>query len=155
MEIATTNGRPIIIDEADYILLRDLRFHVFNRRGQPHYVATHINGKIRRVTELLRGTVDGDIDHKNGDIFDNRRSNLRVCTHAENSRNRKIHSNNKSGYKGVYLDKSLRGTKTWIANITIDGKRIKIRKSTAIEAAEAYNQLALKHHGEFARLNQL
>lgn len=50
----------------------------------------------RLVTDAPEGMV---VDHLNGDKLDNRGSNLRVCTQAENARNRK-------GTVGVCWDKS-------------------------------------------------
>jgi len=89
------------------------------------------------------------VDHINGNTLDNRRSNLRVCTHAENMRNRKIHKNNKSGFKGVYLD---RITGKWKAQIRNNRKRFYLGSyETPEEASKAYLDAAERLHGEFFR----
>ncbi len=61
-----------------------------------------------------------EIDHINGDPCDNRIANLRCVAHAENQRNLKRRSDNKSGFVGVNLHKE---TGSWRAYINFDGKR--------------------------------
>lgn len=91
------------------------------------------------------------IDHINGISSDNRISNLRECTQAENCRNSKIPRNNTTGYKGVYA--LPRGR--WRAMITVSNRTISLGCFGSIEEARrAYDEGALHHHGEFARLNQ-
>ncbi len=63
---------------------------------------------------------EDEIDHINGDPSDNRASNLRLVSHAENMRNLKICVKNTSGIMGVGLDK---WTGKWRALITVGGKR--------------------------------
>ena len=94
------------------------------------------------------------IDHINGNKLDNRKLNLRYCNYSQNNCNRPKQKNNKSGYKGVYFDKS---TEKWIAQIKDNPKlahsKTLGRYNTAEKAAEAYNRAALKYHGEFAFQN--
>ena len=56
-----------------------------------------------------------DVDHINHNILDNRKQNLRIVKHAENLMNTKLYSNNTSGVKGVYWDKS---RNKWMVCIT-------------------------------------
>lgn len=103
----------------------------------------------RQVLQPPKGTV---IDHINGDGLDNRRTNLRIVSHQENSFNRSANGNRASSFKGVSYDSDrlLR----WHARIKKGGKTISLgRYATEIEAAKAYNDAAALHFGEFARPN--
>lgn len=103
----------------------------------------------RRIAEAQPGQ---EVDHINGNPLDNRRCNLRVCSHMENVKNRGPSRNNTSGFKGVYYD-ARRGT--FRADIRADRKKYSLGSfATAVEAAEAYNAAALKYHRDFARLNR-
>lgn len=94
-----------------------------------------------------------DIDHINGNKLDNRRCNLRQASRTQNILNRPMQTNNKTGFKGVHYDRSRCKFK---ADIGINGKSKFIgRFNTAIEAAKAYNEMAKKHYGEFALLNEI
>lgn len=98
----------------------------------------------------MRPSAGSVVDHQNGNGLDNRRENLRVCTQAENC----LNSGKKRPYKrfkGVYRD---RRNGSYYAQIFI--KRIAFGScghATEESAAVAYDALAAKHHGEFARLN--
>ncbi|WP_034689891.1 HNH endonuclease [Acidovorax sp. MR-S7] len=79
---------------------------------------------------------DGDIDHINGDRSDNRITNLRVCTNAENGQNRGLNKNNKSGYVGVSFNAQ---SGKWQAHIHADGRRHRLGEfSVKEDAASAY-----------------
>jgi hypothetical protein len=92
-----------------------------------------------------------DTDHKNRDTLDNRKSNLRICSHQLNHGNRTKQSNNSSGYKGVLWHKQ---RSKWWARIQIKGKQISLGcYRDKDDAARAYDYAALKYFGEFARFN--
>lgn len=91
------------------------------------------------------------IDHKDGDTLNNTKSNLRICTQAENSRNRRRSKRNVSGYKGVIYEARIN---RWRAQIAYDGRAVVIgRYKTAERAARAYDRIARLCHGDFARTN--
>jgi hypothetical protein len=81
------------------------------------------------------------IDHINGDRSDNRFSNLREATIAQNAQNSsRIRSTNTSGFTGVR-----RENKKWLAEIKVNYKPMRLGLfNTPEEAHEAY--LIAKHN---------
>jgi len=92
------------------------------------------------------------VDHIDTDRLNNDLSNLRWCTHVQNSYNRnKINTKCTSKYKGVCQRKS---SKKWIATVGFEGKTYNLGYfATEIEATLAYNVAALKFFKQFAKLN--
>jgi hypothetical protein len=90
------------------------------------------------------------IDHIDLNPLNNRRSNIRLATRAQNARN-STRRTNTSGYKGVHWHKRLH---KWSAQIQENKNHRHLGYfDTAEAAAIAYNVAARKYHGEFARLN--
>ncbi len=143
---ATNSNEKFYIDIQDYDKIKNYCWF------------TNINGATKRISTKLP-KCDKTIkmhtflgfkgyDHINRNELDNRRVNLRKCTHQENSTNVGLKKNNKSGIIGVFLCKT---TNKWIAQIKKDYKNIHlgsfINKDDAIKArleAEA------KYFGEYA-----
>jgi len=93
------------------------------------------------------------VDHINGDLLDNRRCNLRICTIQQNSMNRRIGKNNTSGFKGVSKIKR-KFVDRWTATIEHNQKSIFLGiYKTKLKAAKAVDNAYKKYFGEFARLN--
>lgn len=108
----------------------------------------------RVIWILTNGNIqDGKhIDHINGDKIDNRISNLRLASQAENNRNSRLRSDNKTGIKGVSW---LRSRNKFVADICVSGVRKRIGYFDTKEGAEdAYLSLAQELHGEFALHNR-
>lgn len=105
--------------------------------------------KLHRV--IMDAPDDLHVDHINLNKLDNRKSNLRLATPAQNARNRDKLSNNTSGYKGV----SAAGAK-WQANIRFNNHLYFLGNyENKEDAAKAYNVKAAEYFGEFARLNNV
>jgi len=92
-----------------------------------------------------------DVDHRDGNRQNNLLSNLRVCTHALNTANKKKSKSNTSGFKGVYWHEQ---QKKWFSSIGHKGKQIYIGMFLSKnDAAKAYDEAAIECFGEFARTN--
>lgn len=115
------------------------------------YARIGINGKRYPAHRIAWLYVTGKwpkrfIDHLNGDRADNRFANLRCASDRENATNKRIQSNNRSGFKGVFPCR-----KKWHAMITINKKRMYLGTyDTPEDAHQAYCEAAPKYHGQFA-----
>jgi len=117
-----SGGERIKIDDQDYEFLSQWKWRI----GAGGYAVRSgwIDNEGKRkpifMHRILAGTVGTDFltDHINGDIFDNRKMNLRACTHSQNNLNRRKFKGT-SKFKGVYWKKESRG---WISCLTIKGK---------------------------------
>lgn len=137
MEIKLTRNKSTMVDANDYDKLSKYKWHYMSAG----YAATDINYKKVYMHRMIMDTpIDMDTDHINGDRLDNRKINLRICTHAENMRNTKLRSDNNSGYKGVGRFKR---DKKWRARIVIGGIYRHLGCfDTAYEASLAYKAAA-------------
>jgi hypothetical protein len=73
------------------------------------------------------------VDHIDNDKSNNKSSNLRWATHSQNGQNKSMMSNNTSGVKGVFWDKTKNKYQSYI---NIDGVRIHLGTFTNIEDAK-------------------
>lgn len=149
-------GRHVIYyDEQDHWIISNHRKWHINKIGNVLYVGTNVylGNRKARFTMLHRMIMPEAkrIDHIDGNGLNNLRNNLREVTHQQNMRNSRAPNTNKSGYKGVSKDG---WTNLWRVWIEVDGKRISGgRHESKNKAASIYNELAIIHYGEYARLN--
>ena len=142
------HGKLIVLyDECDKHVVESHNWYLLGNKWGHVYAITTIKMKKIKLHTLIMG-IKG-VDHKSGDTLDNRRDNLRICTHQQNMCNRKPQSGCLSKYKGVHFS-----GKYINYQLVVKGKRYRGYAKTEIEAAKKYNELAIEHHGEFARLNQ-
>ena len=119
------------------------------------YIRIYVDGAPYKAHRLAWFYMTGEwvpyVDHKNGIKSDNRWCNLRSASKAQNNSNQQIYKNNTSGLKGVSF---YRPNGKWKAQIQKDGVKIGLGYFlTKEEAKAAYDQAALRLHGNFARLN--
>lgn len=151
--ILLTNGGHVLVDMADYeaVSARTWRGKS-DAWGNTYAISREPGGKDLRMHRLLAGAEKGQIvDHKDGNTLNNCRSNLRICTNAENVRNSKPYRSEAGRrLKGI----TQRPSGKWRAQIMFERKKIVLGQFPDPEsAARAYDAAATRLFGEFARLN--
>lgn len=152
------SGYTVIIDEDDFERVSKYKWHVRSsdkKKWGKIYFDYVDKTSGRSITfslhRFIMGSIPNDhtiVDHINSNTLDNRKSNLRKCTAAENSRNRGLQKNNKSGIKGVRRVKNGK----WIAQIKVNNQVIYLGSFDSPEKAKKNYELSSKqYHGEFGR----
>lgn len=138
--ILLSSGLVALVDDADF-----KRVSKFKWSAGTNYVVTETGGVRLKMHHLLLRTKPGEeVDHRNGNPFDNRRSNLRKCTRAQNLANRRVRKDSVSGVKGVRYVKA-RG----VFHVRLRGAHIGSFKTLA-SAVRAHQKASKAHYGEFA-----
>lgn len=151
-------GKEALFDDEDYHLIQDkkLRLHANTKRAKLWGVVYYdnISQNTRAIHRLILGAKKGEVvDHINHNVMDNRKRNIRICTIAENCRNRILKINSSHNYKGISIDTRW-NTPRYRAEIVSNYKKITIGHFDRPELAGlAYDIFALKYFGEFASLN--
>ncbi len=145
MTIPLKGGKFARVDAIDYEALKAKRWHMLN--GQYARTTVVVGNKTKTVLmhRLILGAMPGQlVDHVNGDGLDNRRSNLRIASAAENARNAAPKGG--SGYVGV---KRVRNK--WQASIAPDGHEIFLGLwGSKEDASSVYAAAAEILYGDFA-----
>ncbi len=159
-----SQGQRTLVDDDTFEKVGHLKWYASFEGGGKWYAARRIwfgkdaqpKSRIQKLHRLIMGLDYGDktnVDHINGDGFDNRKENLRACAHSDNQKNRTKQRDNKSGFKGVSWSKE---KKMWAAQISYGGKHYAIgRFHDPAIAALCYDLVSAREHGEFVNNNGL
>lgn len=140
-----------IVDDEDFDYLSQWTWSVHVGKTNIYAYRKVGRGHIFMHQAILPNLTGVEVDHKDGNGLDNRRENLRACTHYQNISNRRVGSDNTSVYTGVSFDKRY---SKWRAQICIHGTTIRLGCFPSSEgAARAYDAAAIQYRGEYAKTN--
>lgn len=149
--ITTTTGEKVLIDNDDFSKLSERNWYVkFNKDVKLICTAIRLKSKRQKMILMHREILELSdpnkvVIHRNGNPFDNRKSNLFVIDRGKQNYLRKRNYNTKS-YKGVHYKKENRN---YVAAISKDNVKYYIGSfETAEIAAMMYDKAALILHGK-------
>lgn len=143
------NNTPFYVDIEDYDKIKPYTWYdrITNKTTKTIATMMKTDGRSKSVTMHVFLGYKG-YDHINKNELDNRKENLRECTHAENMRNKKTRINSKSGFAGVIFNPI---TQKWIAQIGYNYKNIRLGTySDKEEAIKARLKAEKEYFGDFA-----
>ena len=146
MIMYTEKNEPFLIDIEDYGKVK----HSCWLKNSKGYIVCRVNNKEIKLHRLITNCPEGMlVDHINGNVFDNRKSNLRICNAMQNGMNRKLSIKNTSGYTGVSWNKK---SQKWESTIKANRKRLYLGNYENIEdAVKARKEAEKLYFKEFAR----
>jgi hypothetical protein len=147
-----TYGTHIVyFDIEDFDKIKGYNWYI-DKRGSNYYARAKSGESLIYMHRLISNAkLSEDVDHINGNGLNNFKSNLRPCSHIENSRNQCIRKNNTTGLKGVSFYKP---SNKYRAYIVLNNKQLHLGYfDVAREAANAYDAAAIRYFGQFANTN--
>lgn len=134
-----------IIDKEDYEKIKNYKWYM---KGDSEVFCMSLQ---KHLSRLILDVTDSHlyVDHIDHNRLNNRKSNLRICTNAQNQWNKIYRTRGKTKYTGVYYVPSNKFRK-WVARITVNKKTHYLGSYlTPEEADKAYKDACLRFHGEF------
>lgn len=150
-QIKLTQGKFAYVDDEDFERVNQYKWYFSKNKWGGYAQRNMLKKTILMHRFILNPSKNMEIDHKNSNGLDNQKMNLRICTSTENKHNASLRKDNTSGYKGVYwIDSKSR----YVSVIKLNKKRIYGGYfKDKIRAALIYDEMAVKYHGQFAKLN--
>ena len=113
--IPLTQGQFAIVDDEDFEWLNQYKWHI-HKGGNTFYAVRKLKNRTVSMHRVIMDVLPGEhIDHRNHKGFDNRKTNMRICSAAQNQWNQR--KNHLGIFESKYQNK-------WCASISHNGKRI-------------------------------
>jgi hypothetical protein len=150
-------GYSAVVDDADFDLLSRFGWTLVRGGGKRQRLYAHANMKegekwqpVMMHRFLLQAPAGTQVDHRDNDGLNNRRSNLRLATGSQNRQNSASRIGS-SRFKGVSWHKA---AGKWVAVIKTDRQQRYLGLFVnELDAARAYDAAARELFGEFALPN--
>lgn len=141
----TPRGEQFYFDIEDYDKIKS---YLWRTKEDGYIICQELDRTIRMNRLVMDCTEQNkDVHHKNHIVYDNRKHNLEICEHYQNMIATKTYSNNTSGRKGVYWDKS---RNKWMVSITANKKTYHIgRYDNFDDAVKAREEAEKTYHKEY------
>lgn len=150
----------VLVDQEDRERVGRHKWSVTRRENITYFKTATRNpdgsmAKLRLHRFIMNAPEGLDVDHINHNYLDCRKSELRICTRKQNTRNMRKDPGTSSRYKGVCLNARYR---KWVSRVRVDGRLKHLgcfppNEQGEIDAAMAYDVAAVQNFGAFALLN--
>lgn len=148
--IQLTKGRVALVDDDDFEWLSQWKWCALVTANNVYAKRSAKGILMHREIIARHGLPSPSVDHANHDGLDNRKANLRACTHSENAGNKRKTSGT-SRFKGVHFESQ---TKRWRPEVKCNGRRFRGPRFDSEEAAASwYDKKACELFGDFALIN--
>ena len=152
------NGYKAIVDIEDLPRLSETRWFS-QKHYSTYYAITNVTKGSSNTSHYMHREIMGkppagmEIDHINGNGLDNRKENLRFCSHQQNLQaRRKKNPKASSKYKGVSWEAKANKWRARIRRLSGGDKNLGLFNSE-LDAAKAYDEAAIERFGSFAVIN--
>lgn len=147
-QIPLSRGLVALVDAADYEWLNQWKWSAHNSCREFFYAARWSGGRKARCMVymhrlILGATTTGEVDHINGNRLDNRRANLRIVTHQQNTQNQLT---KRKGCSSRHIGVWRRPNGRWTAQITVDYRTIALGTFDTEEQAAVARALAVPRY---------
>jgi hypothetical protein len=139
-------GEIFIFDGEDFELIKN-KLWCRNKCTCGVYVVSTRGERLHRL--IVSAPKGFEVDHIDMNSLDNRKKNLRICSHRQNQCNQSVQSNNTSGVAGVAFNKARR---KFSSRIKFFGRELSLGYYASFtEAVQARNEGMKWLFGDFAR----
>lgn len=130
---ASNTGKVFYFDLEDYEKIKD---YCWAEMANGYIASTDAQRRYIYLHRLVMNAKEGEVvDHKEHNLFDNRKEFLRIGSQSENMRNASLRKDNTSNVTGVSF---LKERERWCAEIRVDKRKIHlgvfVNKTDAIAA---------------------
>lgn len=121
------SGHTAYMDTEDFYKFNNSKIYFSSsptRHDNYFVLKTYRDGRKQNISRIILNETRKNmvVDHINGNPLDDRKSNLRSISRADNMKNKATYKNNSSSHiSGVTY---IKRKKLWVARIQVDGNRI-------------------------------